>query len=93
MSQVKKMKKLIERAVKNVKDEYKVRILINPEEADILDSGIIPSHIATKVYRSPLGVYIELNGTAEEVMQTEVEIRRALITDHTKGCGKAAATG
>ena len=86
------MKKLIERAVKNVKDEYKVRILIDPEEADVLESGIIPESITTKVYKSPLGIYVELRGDAEEVMETEVEIRRVLIADHRSYHGKAAAT-
>jgi len=85
------MKKLIERAAKNVKDEYKVRILIDPEESDILSSGIIPKNIKTNVYKSHLGIYIELIGKAEDVMRTEIAIRRALIADYTKSCGKATA--
>ena len=85
------MKKLIERATKNVKDEYKVRILIDPEESDILSSGIIPKNIKTNVYKSLLGIYIELIGKAEDVMRTEIDIRRALIADYTKNCGKATA--
>lgn len=85
------MKKLIERAAKNVKDEYKVRILIHPEESDILNSGIIPKDITINVYKSPLGIYLELIGKPEDVMRTEVDIRKALITDHTKSCGKAVA--
>lgn len=85
------MKKLIERAAKNVKDEYKVRILIHPEESDILNSGIIPKDMTINVYKSPLGIYLELIGKPEDVMRTEVDIRKALITDHTKSCEKAVA--
>ena len=85
------MKKLIERAAKNVKDKYKVRILIHPEESDILGSGIIPKDMTVNVYKSPLGIYIELTGKPEEVMKTEVEIRRALIIDYTKSGSKATA--
>jgi len=85
------MKKLIEKAVKNVKDEYKVRILIDPEESDIIDSGIIPKNIKTNIYKSPLGIYIELIGKAEDVMRTEIKIRKALIVDHTKNSERATA--
>lgn len=85
------MRKLIEKALKNAKEEYKVRILVDPEESDILDSGIIPKTVKTNVYRSPLGIYIELIGKAEEVMRTEIEIRRALIRDYTKTSQKATA--
>lgn len=85
------MKKLIERAAKNVKGEYKVRILIDPEEADILSSGVIPKNIKTNVYKSHLGIYIELIGKAEDVMRTEINIRKALIADYTKSGEKTTA--
>ncbi|MEA1993629.1 MAG: hypothetical protein U9N35_04460 [Euryarchaeota archaeon] len=85
------MKKLIERAVKNVKDEYKVRMLIDPGESDILDAGIIPESVKTEVYKSPLGVYIELVGKAEDVMNVERDIQETLEMNYTKSNKKAAA--
>ncbi len=85
------MKKLIEKAIRNVRDEYKARILINPEEADILESDLIPKDMTTNVYKSPLGIYIELVGKAEAVIETEKKIYETLGMDLPENNNKAVA--